>query len=325
MKKLLSLLLCFSPLLAQECCETCCGYSFAAEWLYFTPSFDQNAFIWDGRNDLQAVDGTATRLGEKQQYYSAYRVAGAYHFANCLNEISVWYTNFSHSYYDAGRVDPGSDIIGFSPTPTIANNDPINFTFDRDYHYYNIVGLFKLYSTSFCHFTPAFSGGIKFAHLHLKEQANLNSAGFLMTQSPDMCTWALGLCGALDGNYCLTECLDIKGRFLFGLLASQARSRLTTTQEFLGPTSGEIAIKNSPKYWHVVESLESRLGINYQKACAIPKTCLRFNLDIEGGFEQINELWFLDRIQGSFRGGWSFDEWSDFTLFGPYLRMNLTY
>ena len=77
----------------------------------------------------------------------------------------------------------------------------------------------------------------------------------------------------------------------------------------------------------MIQSFGGRLGAGFHKACYC------FDLQFEGGYELLSELRIINRITKLGissdntvpNGGFSFNEWSDFTLNGPYLRINLTY
>ena len=294
--------------------------SFAAEWLYFMPSFDQNAYLWDGNINMggSATNRIATRIGERQKYYSAYRLEGAYLFCNQINEITVRYTNFHHSYFKALSANPSERLLGINIESSQGN--VISCAFDRDYRYYNIEGLFTLYRASICGFYPSIAGGIKFAHLHIKEKAHygLDVAPTSQFAEPDMRGWALGPAAELNGDYGLTSCLNLTGRFLFGVLANQTRSKLWATADQTFET-GSLLVKNTPKFWHVIRSMETRIGLEFCKALR----CGTFQL--EGGYELIDEFDIISRLYNCANPAISFDEWSDFTLTGPYLRINLSY
>ncbi|MCP5469386.1 MAG: hypothetical protein H7A36_02655 [Chlamydiales bacterium] len=332
MKRLSLLLFLALPLFAQECCEPCCGFSFGAEWLYLTPSFDQSEFIVDGPPGIPTAAPfsiTSERVGEKQKYYSAYRLEASYLFCNQINALTARYSNFSNTYKDKVDVAIGNQMLGLTLSPVLDTTAPGNVTFERDYQYYNIEGLYTLYRSNFCSFMPSFSTGVKFIHLHIKENANYYDGGDNLHQfvTPDMRAWALGPFAAFDAVFCLTKCLDIIGRFQIGMLASESHSKLTVSgNNDIGQNQvpNTLVVKDSPKLWHSIQTTYSRIGLSLDKECFLPLCCYAVNLDIEGGYEFLNERRIINRIY-DFNRGLSWDEWSDFTLNGPYLRLNLTY
>ena len=232
MRYMLLLLLFCGSLFAQDdccidsCCEDTCCWSFGAEWLYFMPSFDQSEFFWDGRSNFVAtnVQATATRAGEKQRYYSAYRVDASWFFCNQQNALTARYTNFHKSYFDSLTVGGtlGAPILGIPNELTTTN-----IAFDRDYRYYNIMGLVWFGNASIGPLCYSVSPGIKFVHLHIKENAHYSIPTPIdHFVQPDMRAWALGPCLELNGAYCLTRCLNLDGRFFWGILADQTHSKI---------------------------------------------------------------------------------------------------
>ncbi|MCP5469387.1 MAG: hypothetical protein H7A36_02660 [Chlamydiales bacterium] len=335
MKRFLCVLLAAASLFAEDSyfCEPDCSWSVAAEWLYFMPSFDQNAFIWDGSDTINGgVSKRASRIGEKQRYYSAYRIEASYEFCRCIQGLTARFTDFHQDYSDKVFVNPGTQLIG-APFQGVLTANPGSVFFERDYRYYNIVGLADIFGTLFCRLNTTFSAGVKFVHLHIKERGNFtnfDNANAFQFVDPDMRAWALGPCAQVKGGLPLIHCIGLKARFLFGMLADNSLSKTTTSG---GPQANQngsrYSVKNSPKLWRVMNSMEGRLGLNFEKRCCLPVCRSFMNIEVEGGYEFLREERMISRIYFPIEGagdyGFSWNNWSDFTLNGPYMRINLSY
>ena len=138
-----------------------------------------------------------------------------------------------------------------------------------------------------------------------------------------MRAWALGPTASFDGFFNLTNCFNVVGRCQLSFLACQDRSKLTIRGDATSANRTQV-IKNSPKFWHAIESYDTRLGLSFKKQCFLPICCAPVHLDVEGGYELINDRRIVSRICISTQA-FSFNEWSDFTLTGPYLSLKLTY
>lgn len=337
MKKLLfALLLLPSALIGFDCygVDECCidecleenqCFSFSGEWLYMMPSFDQSEYVWVGDSSPGGAAASSARLGELQRYYSAFRLDGRYLLPNACNELIVRYTNFRANpslKYDFVRASP---IFGMMDLARDANA-AYTVTYNRDYSYYSINGLYGFHIPQICCLESILSCGVKFAHLHVNESTLFLAGGGMAgygTVNNDMRAWALGPVLCFDAAYPLfLRCLAFTGRAQAGVLTCRTSTILAANN------NGSIfsSTKNEPKFWHVIPTVDFRLGLKLDRVWDFG--CLRFRTDLEGGYEMIREGRIINRIQTVNAGddsGYSFNEWSDFTLNGPFVRFGLAY
>lgn len=321
-------------------CNGCGYFEVAAEWLYFMPSFDQSEFVAKGSIPLTSIsNSTIERYGEDQNFHSGLRVQLAYQFYNCINAFLVRYTHFKDTpdRFIRGSNSDISQILGLASNSFLVNADG-TADFSREYRYNELDFLFSFCRWKCCRLQTTLSAGITLSDLKIKEEViyidtdlfpGVGTAFSRQVVDTNMCLKQIGPQVAFDFSFPFITCLNIISRADASLLSAWNRSKLSVLSLDTDSASGTDVIKNIPNFWHVNTQFGAKLGLQFVNNLQIPFFCSWMGFDIQGGYEWLLKTRAVDRIYmiGSTltNAGFSFNEWSDFTLQGPYVKVNLSY
>lgn len=296
----------------------------SGEWLYFMPSFDQSEWVWLGSSTASSAASQSYRQGEKQRYYSAFRIDANFLFPDQCHEFIMRYTNFRANPHEFFNAPVASEIFGIAEDTDSLADAALSCDFNRNYNYYSIEGLFGPQLPDWACFESFASFGVKFVHLSIKEFVGLAVQDDTITDyiRNTMKAWALGPIINFETAYPISCQIKALVRLTGGLLACHTNTTLGHEHFF---DQASVTVKNSPSLWHVVPSADFRLGL--ASDCEFCLGGFLFRADLQGGYEFLREARMVNRIQtlNGVQTGYSLNEWSDFTLNGPFVRFGLSY
>lgn len=167
--------------------------------------------------------------------------------------------------------------------------------------------------------------GVKYVRLHFTDVYFANDTGNNNTLqvTDNLTSIALGPQVWLHGSWGITSCLKLRGHVGGGILASAAQTKLNQTNGGLDLRCTE----NPDWFWHVINNLDVKLGVQIGTMIKLPNCTLAFPFSIEAGYELLyfsdftNRVYFLDDVAD----GLLLNQWSSFTMQGPYVRANLSF
>ncbi len=322
MKKFFTILLLFcGTILKADCCDDRGYFQFSGEWLYFIPSFDQSEYIVKGGVGSDST-GLTERLGVDQSFASGYRLEGVYLLCNRQNAFAFRYTQF-HDVPKSSVGSSANDLLPIIGIPGLISNQGAsgNALFQRDYNYYSIEGLYRLCCLEACCTQTKLLIGVEYNHLHIKEEGRFPGQTNFVVDN-DMQAFQLGPEFALEACWDFSDCLSLLGRAQGSIFSTWNRSKLTSSSQ-----NAVLLIKNKPNFWHVTPAWGARLGLSADHLITLPRCWGACGFHIEAGYEWYLAMDAVDRIYfvDSSASGFSLNEWSNFTLQGPYVRINLSF
>lgn len=295
--------------------------TFAAEWLYMLPAIEQPYFVID-RVQVGPVEFEEKRFRNEQSWQSGYRLELDYLFNQCQNAFQLRWTHFPT--FSESKKLTGTDLIPVITIPAAAfpqlfNTAEIEDTFH--FHYLDFLFCQKLINL------PCFAldllGGIQYGCLNFEEDIRyLGNANELVEDIFFSRTWGIGFEIGSELFFRLMRCLDVRGRGYVSLLASkdEVRRKRVITQNAILTGLGDLVNED---YWDLLPMANVRLGLAYHRQC-----WKQSRISIEAGYEMITFFRSIDRIFFTSpeppQSG-SIDQLMNFSMHGPFLRLELSY
>ncbi len=294
------------PLHAFFGCDNMGQFSIDAEWLYLRPSIDTNLFV---STDFSTIVEDQEFLSNVPAYHSGWRVGASYSFCNCVDEISVRWTQLrTTDRHTANTTDVflpnGRELIGAA-----VNKDTLHFS----YHAFDALLNHQLYAD--CGFTVDLIAGGQYAWIHVKEKINSTSATESIVSTQLGRVWGIGPELGLDFNYTLCGCFSFVGRGTGALLVSRCHDSIESTATALTPPLRRVG---STPLWRVAPTWDMRLGLRFDSCCG----CGWFY--VEGGYEVISYHRAL-RLDQETNTGSNTLTYSNADMHGPYVAVGCTF
>lgn len=318
MKRILSIFLCFaSPLMGNS-------LAISGEWLYFMPSFDQSDYVV---HNNPGQNGTIDRDQIDQQYRSGYRIDALYTPSFCCPMIEGRYTRFFTKLSSSKTAASPNFLYPILGVPIVAAeaDQSTGIAIGKQwYRFDEIEGLILPFRWSCSCFNLDVFTGLKYAYLHYTDELQLNGvvtgAPVNLTVTNELRSMGIGPEMGFIGNYMFYKCFALIGRFEISPLVSSAKNYMSQQLQTDASLSNTI-VQDPKEFWHVIFSYNCRIGLSFYKSFH----CLKVSL--QGGYELSSFNHFLKRMyfvdDTSF--GISFNEWSDYTMQGPYLQISFRY
>ncbi|NGX60546.1 MAG: hypothetical protein K940chlam9_00006 [Chlamydiae bacterium] len=327
----LSLLLLTSAGYAQTCydeCNPCCGGNFevSAEWLYFMSAIDQPYYaILNKVDDLpRADDFDGPRIANDQGWHSGYRLEAAYYLPNCFDHLRVRWTHFNNfSDSDHFASDDYWSILTHPDLGGVSGKIGIGIIKD-EFEFYTLEILFGR-SVYYCQgLNLTLEGGLQYSKVDLKESVFYsfpsNREYFIKNHSEMR---GVGPELAFSFDYNINRCFSVVGRATGAYLISKKETKAFHNQ-FISESLLDVQNARDEDYYIGMPTLDARAGLAFDwsfDGCG----CGCIDLSFEVGYEfmhvhkGVNRIYFVD----DFAEGQSFNEYMDFTLHGPYIRVGV--
>lgn len=282
------------------------------------PNIEQPYFVID-RVQVGPVEFQEERIRNRQTWESGYRVEGMYSFNCCQNSFQIRWTHFP-TFTESKKVN-GDTLISVISIPAASFPDLFKEVSISDtFNFYYIDFLFGqnlLNNPCFC---MDLQLGIQYEYLKLKEEINyLANSGEIVCDFFSSRIKGIGIELGSELAFRFSDCFLFQARGYGSLLACK---RIVSSERLIfanGILTGLGNLKNED-LWTVLPIVNLRAGFIF--------SFKPLHMTLGGGYEMIFLTHAIDRYfvttpdppqEGSI------DQLMNFTLHGPYVRLEFCY
>ncbi|CCB86245.1 MULTISPECIES: Lpg1974 family pore-forming outer membrane protein [Parachlamydia] len=322
---------------STECCERP-YFKLSAELIYLKPSLDQASYVISSSNNI--VNGEFFPHGKRHNNTSSYkpgfRIEAQYEPCQSANALDFRFTYLNSSNSDSTSGRFLFDTIGFPGDGAQAPED-INYAgkahIRDNYRYHSLDATFNRLALDSCLDNLFLLMGLHYAHVghttHFKSRGVFPDHSVTKPVNNRLKShsdfWGIGPQFGLEYTYNLTSPSCCFGRLALNtnLRASILCSQSNASFHYKTlRTAGSKGIKlRNDDLWRVNPAFDAKIGANYTLLLC------NFEATVELGYEW---LWYhhsVDSITGidvAFAGD-SIDLYSNLSLHGPFLRVNIAF
>lgn len=308
-------------------------FTLQGELLYLKAVTEQSAFIGVSQHGNTVpinTNGVVKRITNDPDYRPGFRIEADWVFCDCVNQLQARYTHL----YNGHKENASGLLVSLIPSFQLSGAGTNAFpgtAFSKLATHYN-AGDLVWESTIFdnCLFDFDILLGLHTASIKYKENIKTYYAPggpglTYQTSTWSSRFWGIGPELGFKGSYAFPWICNLLfvGDMRGALLAGQTTADYTAV---LAPAPLTFEFKNDPSKWGATPVFDGRLGLNYGWSCFC------FNMHLEIGYEM---LWYshpIDKIIANSFGTdsgqstyLSSDQFSDFSMHGPYAALNILF
>lgn len=299
------------------------NFEIQVEYLFLKPSFEQSYYAIFS-STFATPNGS--RVNNEPDFYSAFRVGGVYNFCNCKNDLNIRYTYLNGNSKDSVEGTFLFNTQGF-PGNGVQIGQPITGFINSDLNFKYCAGdvVFGQLLINDCPFNLSLFGGLHAAYIRFRENIFTfeSTISFSNTLEEKSHLWGIGTEIGINFQYFFPQfCggwLSIIGNARGSLLISKTDAELQFTTA--SPGGGSTRNIHNKDIWRAIPVFDLAVGLNYD----YPFRC--FNLSLEIGYEAINYRNAINTIvfvDDTYPGN-SLDVYSDLSIHGPYVALDISF